>query len=209
MNYGPKIIKNGLVLALDRADKDSQSYFGFWKNIVGGSINPTFSSCSFNSANGGSIVFDGSNDYATNVYSQPAYQSTTSFTWNVWVKPTSASTGTIIGNRGGGSLDFTKLQNQGYEYYPLTLSYAMTLNVWQNACVVKNQSSFYYYINGILVNSGTSSVTRGANPLYLGGDPGASEYAPNSIASVQIYNRPLSASEVLQNYNSTKGRFAL
>ena len=85
----------------------------------------------------------------------------------------------------------------------------MTLNVWQNACVVKNQSSFYYYINGILVNSGTSSVTRGANPLYLGGDPGASEYAPNSIASVQIYNRPLSASEVLQNYNATKGRFAL
>ena len=213
MSYtnGPKIVTDGLVLCLDAGNNKSYPSSGTsWSDLSGNNNNGTLTNGpTFTGSFGGSIVFDGSNDYATNVYSQPAYQSTTSFTWNVWVKPTSAATGTIIGNRGGGSLDFTKLQNQGYEYYPLTLSYAMTLNVWQNACVVKNQSSFYYYINGILVNSGTSSVTRGANPLYLGGDPGASEYAPNSIASVQIYNRPLSASEVLQNYNATKGRFGL
>jgi hypothetical protein len=30
-----------------------------------------------------------------------------------------------------------------------------------------------------------------------------------NIASVQIYNRALSASEVLQNYNATKSRFGI
>jgi hypothetical protein len=30
-----------------------------------------------------------------------------------------------------------------------------------------------------------------------------------NIASVQIYNRALSATEVLQNYNATKSRFGL
>ena len=43
-----------------------------------------------------------------------------------------------------------------------------------------------------------------------GGFSGSRGYYYNgSIANVQIYNRALSAAEILQNYNATKWRFGL
>jgi hypothetical protein len=33
--------------------------------------------------------------------------------------------------------------------------------------------------------------------------------APNKMAAFRIYNRALSATEIAQNYNATKGRFGL
>ena len=165
----------------------------------------------FSSANGGFFTFNGTNQYTTTTYSQPAYGTGTSFTWNIWTNPdTSATTRPIIGNRGV-PLSFTKLSRSQFEYYPAIISYSMTANVWQNIAIVKNGTLFTYYQNGSSVATMTSSGTKPANPFYIGGDPAASpaEYAQGSIANVMVYNRALSASEVLQNYNATKARFGL
>ena len=45
-------------------------------------------------------------------------------------------------------------------------------------------------------------------PLYIGQDT-SPDFANGKISNTQIYNRALSASEVLQNYNALKGRFGL
>jgi hypothetical protein len=45
--------------------------------------------------------------------------------------------------------------------------------------------------------------------LGIGADPGGQEPFQGSIAQVLIFNKALTASEVLQNYNSTKSRFGL
>jgi hypothetical protein len=209
---GPDIVADGLVLYLDAGSPNSyRTDFGTtWKDMSGfnnsGSLinGPTYSS-----ANGGSIVFDGTNDYAATTYTQPAYGTATSFTWNIWTNPDALATNRpIIGNRGT-NLNFCKLTRSAFEYYPSIISYSMTANVWQNISIVKNGTSFTYYQNGVSVATMTSSITKSANSFYIGGDPTADEYSKGYIANVIVYHRALSASEILQNYNATKTRFGL
>jgi hypothetical protein len=73
-----KIVTNGLVLALDAADKNSYPGSGTtWRDMSGNNSNSTLTnSPTFNSANGGSIVFDGVDDYTTTTAGQAFYQYT-------------------------------------------------------------------------------------------------------------------------------------
>ena len=65
ISRGPKIVTNGLVLALDAADKNSYVGSGTtWKDLSGNSFNGTLTNGpTFSNTNGGAIVFDGTNDY--------------------------------------------------------------------------------------------------------------------------------------------------
>ena len=60
-----KIVTNGLVLSLDAADRNSYPGTGTtWRDMSGNGNNGTLTDGpTFNSNNGGSIVFDGTNDY--------------------------------------------------------------------------------------------------------------------------------------------------
>jgi hypothetical protein len=50
----------------------------------------------------------------------------------------------------------------------------------------------------------------GNEPLFIGARSGGSVAPSNiQIANFQIYNRALTAAEILQNYNATKGRYGL
>ena len=64
---GPRIVSNGLVLALDAADKNSYPGSGItWRDVSGNNNNGTLTNGpTFDSSNGGSIVFDGTNDFVT------------------------------------------------------------------------------------------------------------------------------------------------
>jgi hydroxymethylglutaryl-CoA reductase len=43
--------------------------------------------------------------------------------------------------------------------------------------------------------------------LFGGAEANAGQYAACQISSFNMYNRALTAQEVLHNYNTTKGRF--
>ena len=64
-NYSPKISTDGLVLCLDAANTKSYPGSGtVWSDLSRGGNNGTLTNGpTFNSGNGGSIVFDGVNDY--------------------------------------------------------------------------------------------------------------------------------------------------
>jgi len=63
-NYSPKIVTDGLVLALDAANKKSYPGSGTtWSDLAGSNNGTLTNGPTFDSGNGGSIVFDGSNDY--------------------------------------------------------------------------------------------------------------------------------------------------
>jgi hypothetical protein len=88
VNYSPKIITDGLVLYLDAANTRSYPGSGtVWSDLSRGGNNGTLrNGPTFNSGNGGSIVFDGVNDYAsfpnnTNLDNQK-------ITMENWVYPT-------------------------------------------------------------------------------------------------------------------------
>jgi hypothetical protein len=211
--HSPKIVTDGLVLALDAGNvKSYASGSSTWFDKSGFGNNGTLiNGPTFNTGSLGSIVFDGANDYVTSSYVQPLQDSGTSFTWNVWVFPIrNSNADLIIGNRGGAELIFTKLTTNAFEYYPTNISVTLPLNVWQNVCIVKSLTNFTYYRNSTVAGSRVIAISQASRPFFIGGDPTAvGEYFNSRISQVSVYNRALSAQEVLQNYNATKGRFGL
>jgi hypothetical protein len=67
------------------------------------------------------------------------------------------------------------------------------------------------YLNGSLVGTATTSVSiiySDSYPLLMGYY--ANAFATNmSIGSLKLYNRPLSATEVMQNFNAMRERYNL
>ena len=98
--HGPSIITQGLVLALDAADRNSYPGTGTaWTDLSGNGNNGTLTNGpTYNSANGGSIVFDGSNDYVNFSYNSSLNIGGLNITLSSWVRPTSL----VNLNSGGG-----------------------------------------------------------------------------------------------------------
>lgn len=209
LEHGASTVRSGLVLHLDAANKKSYPGTGtIWNDLSGNGNNFTvFGGAPWTTANGGVFRFV-SSDYASSTYQQPAQNTTTSFTWGVWVYPITDDIRPILGCRNN-TLNFTKLTSSKFEYYPTNVGGAMTLSTWQNITIVKNNTNISYYTNGVLSATGTSSDTKTALPFFVGGDPLASEYSNCFISSVKVYHRALTITEIQQNFNSHRGRFGI
>ena len=94
----------------------------------------------------------------------------------------------------------------------------ITRNKWWHVCGTYDGSTMYLYLNGISQNTkSVASNTIGGSPSTsqwdiglnhsMGGNQG-NRYTGN-ISNLKVYNKALSANEVEQNYNATKGRFGL
>jgi hypothetical protein len=92
---GGSIVTNGLVLALDAADRNSYvSGSTTWFDVSGNNNSGSLTNGpTFNSGNGGSIVFDGTNDYVNNGNILDT-DGTSPFSVSVWFKTSSTSNGT-------------------------------------------------------------------------------------------------------------------
>ena len=90
---------------------------------------------------------------------------------------------------------------------------------WKHLTMTWNNSNstILFYKNGTQIFSqvyGNPSVNRVSSELMqIGGNvyswDGVGAYWNGSFSNIQTYNRTLSATEVLQNYNATKTRFSL
>jgi len=222
-SYGKSIVTDGLVFYVDAANDNSYpGSGGTWSGLVGGNDgsfnnmdNVNNPSNNYDSANGGSILFDGSNDYATIGYQMPSQSSTTTFTWNLWIYLPSGNgnNDVIFGNRyGPANLQFIKITPTNWEYYSgggNNIGYAIPTDQWVNICVVKDQGTHYYYSNNSQVGTRSSSTSIVSNPVFMGADAysGVKEACNVKFALASIYSRALSSSEVTQNYNALKNRF--
>jgi len=57
--------------------------------------------------------------------------------------------------------------------------------------------------------STTYNISNNSYNLFIGAEANANQYAACNIAQVLVYNRAITASEVIQNYNATKRRYGL
>lgn len=222
-NNGPKIITDGLVLCLDAAN--SKSYPGtgtVWTDISNnGNTNTLTNSPTFNSANGGSIVLDGINQYinitcATNTIR--AYNSSTEFV--IKLPLYSGGQRCILSYRSVSTMYIGKLFNGIFVYYNTLNSPGFTVgNITDGAiahCVVTCDASnnlLSTYINGILIasTSRTGWATTYNSTIGLGFDlgGGTNEYMLGNMYLFRHYNKVLTSSEILRNFSATKGRFGL
>jgi hypothetical protein len=229
---GPEIVTSGLVLYLDAGN--SKSYPGSgttWNDLSGNSNNGTLTNGpSYSSANKGSISFDGVDDYISITFSNTGlipvgsgqrtiianivYQSGQ----NVYYPIVDYGTYTTR-NRYSLFLDNSagnkKVSNI---VWANDLSSSATIpgnNTWNNICITYNGStSCSFYINGILDSTSTfaanlNTILGSGNIFNIGKGAYESTYFRGSIASVYMYNRALSASEISNNYKALKGRYGL
>jgi hypothetical protein len=220
--YYGGIVTNGLVLALDAAKRDSYPGTGTtWNDISGNRNNGTLTNGpTFNSADGGSIVFDGVDD-RVNLTSSPNL--TNNFSISIWTRITTSTPGHMFG---------FYVSSSPFNGWALACSFnpvnSGTLNFWDGTAwrnsginisdsllryitvTINNTDLISFYINGVFNIS-----VQGSNiPLYVGNKTIGSRSdgltpLKGNIYNTQLYNRVLSSTEILQNFNATKGRYGL
>jgi len=232
-----QIVTNGLVLCLDAANSKSYPGSGTWTDLSGNGKNGTLNGAGYDSGNGGSLSFDGSDDYVilSNSYSSPSLPTGSSPRTIIICFKTGATLSGYyqhILHYGTTSTDLA----YGIALYNLNGSYYISNHTWAgtsyftNFAVSANTIYFValtyndsstprntFFVNGTFGTTGFSqgktadySINTGAAfELYLGTRISPSEYFGGSIYFAQIYNRALTASEIQQNYNALKGRFGL
>lgn len=238
--FNPTIVTSGLVLCLDAGS--SKSYPGSgntWTDLIGRGNNGTLvSGVGYDSGNGGSLVFDGSNDY---ISLSPSTRYTT-LTQEVWFNTTtvSASRQYLYTQQTSPPTlsEFTYQQRQGCQleinrvvfqymnevnntFYVTTPQ--IQANTWYQFVATLNESSYQLYLNGSPVSMNPNTVNNqyastNTNPkvftpnkAYIGlrGDAQGNDRFNGKISIFREYNRALTAQEVQQNYNAIKIRFGL
>ena len=220
-SYSPKIVTDGLVLYLDAAN--SYSYVSgstAWNDISRGGNNGTLvNGPVYSGTSGGSIVFDGTNDYF-DLGNNSVFLTPTIFSIGMWFNADDITTeqalwGTTPPYTAGYTVSIynSKLIFQGYTANQFFgLGYAMQSNTWYYMVYIFNSGASTFYVNGLLYgsNAGTNIFTIPTGPTqiarYVGSVYGSFK---GKISQIQYYNRALSSQEVLQNYNATKSRFGL
>ena len=233
IGYGPRIVTDGLVLALDAADRNSYSGTGStWTDLSGnGNTGTLQGSPTYSSVNGGSLSFNGSNQYA--VLSRPVQDD---FTLSCWFKTTQTFTtytsgafqwwqgaglvdcevGGIV-NDFGLSLNAAKVSfgvgTSGGSDTSIQSPLTYNDNVWHYAVATRIRSSgaLVLYVDGTLVASGTGGTNSLTTPtqLRIGSLQTGSNFFSGNIAQASIYNRALSAAEIRQNFNALRGRYGI
>ena len=216
---GPNIVKDGLVLYLDAGSPNSiysPTFSNIWKDISGNNNNSTLiNGPTFNSSNGGNIVFDGTNDYATF-----STITNTIYTIEFWYKmfgndgtygyfASSGDNGLAIGE-GGVGVGFGQFYYWNGTASVLLGTIPSTTN-WNHVCALINTSTNNIQIfgngNQLSTSTQTSMSTSVSNiGRYI---PANIHFLRGNLAVYRIYNRALNTTEITQNYNASRTRFGL
>lgn len=223
---GPRIVTDGLVLALDASDRNSYvSGSTIWRDVSGnnnsGSLvnGPTFSTGS-----GGAIVFDGTNDsisFPTITFTNTPY--TIEISGNITgLLESGANRRSIFGNVSyAGEFSntntyFTNITvNSVDTYFNFGFGTAGNIVTGSNfhwVFTLDSSKNVFIYLNGRSITSANTQLTSYTNIsstfTRFGIWTTVRPYVGN-LYLARMYNKALSAAEVLQNYNAQKSRFDL
>jgi hypothetical protein len=233
---GPNIVKEGLVLYLDAASGTSYSPYNSgntWRDISGNGNNGTLTNgASYSTSNGGVVALDGVNDYVGIIpFGIP--NNNGELTINMWMnipsQPSSIASlfadgaqSNTVGylwcymNGGNTTMTYQYATSAGRTQINISNYMLDSYNMWVNFCIAVGytNSTYAVYKNGSLFSSGGlaagSSFPSTNRSKFLGVySSGALNPLQASIGPFMMHTKILSATEVLQNYNSTKSRFNL
>ena len=223
--YNTSIVTNGLSFSIDAANTRSYVGSGLTINgLVGGLGGTLVNGVGFTSSNNGSFVFDGTNDFLNcgNFLDDPS-----NFTVTVWQKSTLRFYQLIVakvndvdagpgwamhaGDFIWGVAAFSQTNATNWKLF--YTGKMVDDGLWHHlAAVYVNKLVTGIYVDGISYPFTTLSdgtLTSMSNPLNVRiGTNQINEYMfRGNISQVQLYNRSLTAQEIIQNYNATKGRY--
>lgn len=235
LGHSPTLVTNGLVLCLDAGNTKSYPGSGTAWNDLSNTSNGTLANGAFfSSDNLGAINFDGTNDMVT-VPNVSAFSIGTTCThecvlhWNG-----NNQSATACGKWGGspwaeytiGIWGWDGTQRSGSGNNIVTTFYLNNPNpvvylVYQMPAAgvyfvqaTHNTSEYKMWVNGQLIESKTyspqASGSFNTNASYgVGKVTGSTAYYTGRVHFCRLYNRVLTESEILQNYNSMRSRFGI
>ena len=229
---GPDIVENGLTLFLDASNIRSYPGSGTtWSDLSGnGNTGTLTNGPTFSAGNLGSIVFDGTNDYVT-VANASSLNPSNGISVSVWVKFTSTinntrqmmvekhttnSSGWWFAGENNKIVWLVMGTSGGEKMIDLTNNTSIISGTIYNIVGTYDgtSSTLKLYVNGRddggTIAGGGSGLSSSSNPLIIGKQHNWGN-GPSSITTfnTSLYNRALTATEILQNYNATKNRFGL
>jgi hypothetical protein len=224
---GENFITNGLVLYLDAGYRSSYPTTGTtWNNVSGvsGGTNTLVNGPVYSGTSGGTITFDGVDDYAD--FNAPNLGTTT--TVEMWCK-----IGSNYINRmffgwnlydvfcGGGNLGFNTAASDVYGISSSVVSSLGLVNNWKHY-VFEMRSDVSYTNNKIYINGVSQTLSQRIGSESVGNrnfNNGNGRIAswrqstdyimPMECAVFKVYNRALTQNEINQNFNATKSRFGI
>ena len=235
LSHSPKIITNGLILALDAANPKSYPGTGdTWYDLSGGGHHATlYNGVTFNQTAGTpSLTCDGTNNWIGNTTLPGGHSD---FTLELMFYHNGQDQGSSYGvlsmgaNGNYGPMFYCHTSCMSSHYFPGSPSgdYPSGQTAWSNLTwnvhtwVFTNTvpddttGDFKTYVNGAYssgrsdFNFHNSGMGRGSNGYALATYSGGGAVYRGSYSQFRVYNRALTAKEVLENYTATKARFRL
>lgn len=231
-------ITSGSALYIDAAQFRSFSGSASitWNDLTSNANTLTlYNGAFYTGSGGGSIRFDGTNDGVSGS-NAAAYTITNNISIELWgffqtsgnfyvlgKGPSNGVTNEFPGNyelqlQVTNALQFlhqtsTTAGNSNFQFFTTTTN-VYSNNTWTHIVVTSNGTTTTIYTNGTTRTTtrfGTvgNIVSTNTQPLRIGRRADAASIPASNIALVRIYDRILSADEVLTNYNLNKSRFGL
>jgi hypothetical protein len=219
--YNTSIARNGLVLHLDAANVKSYPGSGStWGDISGNNNNATLVNIPIHSStNSGIFTFDGVDEYASGAV--PVFPVGSSATIEAMVRLNDVTNLSCIFTHGrsgssfdigmvvtGSNLRFRNSSNDHALSSPSTL----VTGQWYHLVLSITPSLTTGYRNGLSQGTTSQVITSNAITDYhisRRSSNSATEHLNGNIALIRVYNRALSAEEVLRNFEATRGRYGI
>ena len=218
---GPDIITDGLVYAMDAGSARSYDGTTTLTDLVSSNTGTLQNGVTYQSINGGVFDFDGVDQYISIANSDsPQFTANQSFTISYTLKLNSVSGGfwtPVMKGSFGQSYGHLIINDDLLVYTDTDSSpefnvnniFTNYANKWVFVTQTYDGSRIYVYRNGeFFAQSGTGiGFTTSTSTLYFGSNNSTGYYLDGAMANLKMYNKALSAAEVLQNYNAQKNRF--
>jgi len=210
---GTDIVTDGLIHCIDALDKNSYIGSGTTVNNVIGTSTGTLTNATFNTS--GYFTYDGTTDYITTNIAPPSGNATFSVwalnnnvnTWRPFIATTTSDNFLWFGVGSSGQLR----THYGNTNYQDTANSIISADVWYNVVVTWNGSAPKFYVNGSLVsNSGNAGANlNSSRTLRIGNYAADGANWSGHMTQNNIYDRELSAIEILHNFNALRSRFGV
>jgi len=225
LTHSPKIVTDGLVLCLDAANQRSYPKSGTtWSDLTGGNNGTLANGPSFGAENGGVISLDGSDDKIsisnTDIFSLVANQG---FSICIIAKDIGYLFYIDLGSNLGEQMGFNNTEfywsgaGRGAAYAEVEYNTTFSAGTWYHiVCTRDTSGNPRVYINGVFkgttnpnnANNINSSIDfSSASEFQLGYSTSYNSYGSTTFSHFSYYNRELTAKEIRQNYEATKGRY--
>ena len=230
--FAPRITKSGLVGNWDAGDPESYSGGSTWKDTANGVVgiyynDTSVANAAFSNNNGGYMEFDGTDDYVvvSDVSHLDLRDKLTMSCW-AWFDGDGDGYNTIVfGKEKASSAQYSMVRMNEDNTLDVGIhtgswtdfrsSTALSDDTWYHLSATYDRSNVKLYINGSLDTTiaETDAISGDSQRFVIGGvdwqnNSTVPDHPMNGrVAIVRMYNKALSATEIMDNYNKTKARF--